>query len=51
LLRAVFMKSSLTCNGTVGYQKYLNASAWPSYPQKIAVGVTVDLVQEVIDVR
>ena len=26
------------CNGTVGYQKCLNASSLPSYPQKIAVG-------------
>jgi hypothetical protein len=25
-------------NGRVGYQNCLNASAWPPYPQKIAVG-------------
>ena len=31
-------KSDDTDNGTVGYQKCLNASALTGYPQKIAVG-------------
>jgi hypothetical protein len=31
-------RSSVECNGTVGYRSCLNASAWPPYPQKIAVG-------------
>src|SRR5271155_4794437 len=30
--------STATFNGTVGYQKCLNASSLPSYPQKVAVG-------------
>ena len=40
ILRAVEQVQDRTArtNGTVGYQKCLNASSLPSYPQKIAVG-------------